>query len=158
MVGGMGRAALYLKVSPNGLWPAARSRPVAGFSRLTPHAANPRNSITHVGETLASPSLSRIGAKVLRVQVPGAMLCMLGMRGLPFWSSIVVEKGSFCIPSFTSIILRVPGVMLCMLGMQERGDVLHAGDAGTAFGLRMSGKKAAFASPASPASSCRCLG
>ena len=25
MVGGMGRAALYLKVSPNGLWPAARS-------------------------------------------------------------------------------------------------------------------------------------
>ena len=31
MVGGMGRAALYLKVSPNGLWPAARSRPVAGL-------------------------------------------------------------------------------------------------------------------------------
>ena len=31
MVGGMGRAALYLKVSPTGLWPAARSRPVAGF-------------------------------------------------------------------------------------------------------------------------------
>ena len=28
MVGGMGRAALYLKVSPTGLWPAARSRPV----------------------------------------------------------------------------------------------------------------------------------
>ena len=33
MVGGVGRAALYLKVSPNGLWPAARSRPVAGFTR-----------------------------------------------------------------------------------------------------------------------------
>ena len=33
MVGGMGRAALYVKVSPNGLWPAAQSRPVAGFSR-----------------------------------------------------------------------------------------------------------------------------
>ena len=33
MVGGMGCAALYLKVSPNGLWPAARSHPVAGFTR-----------------------------------------------------------------------------------------------------------------------------
>ena len=31
MVGDMGRAALYLRVSPNGLWPAARSRPVAGL-------------------------------------------------------------------------------------------------------------------------------
>ena len=41
--------------------------------------------------------------------------------------------------------LHVPGVMLCMLGMQE-----------LPFGLRMLGKKAAFASPASPASSCRC--
>ena len=79
------------------------------------------------------------------------------MQGLPFWWSIVREKGSFCIPSFTSIIMHVPGVMLCLLGMQElpfwflkkrqllhpplhrhhpagaRGDALHAGDAGAAF-------------------------
>ena len=55
MVGGMGRTALYLKVSPNGLWPAARSRPVAGFSRLTPDA-DPRNSITvsHAGDAGAA--------------------------------------------------------------------------------------------------------
>ena len=110
MVGGMGRAALYLKVSPTGLWPAARSRPVAGFSRLTPDAANPRNSITHVGETLALLRLSAGLAPRSR---------MLGMRGLPFWSSNVGKKGSFCIPRFTSIILQVPGVMLCLLGMQE---------------------------------------
>ena len=36
MVGGMGRAALYLKVSPTRLWPAARSRPVAGFKGCRP--------------------------------------------------------------------------------------------------------------------------
>ena len=36
MVGGMGRTALYLKVSPTGLWPAARSRPVAGFKAADP--------------------------------------------------------------------------------------------------------------------------
>ena len=36
------------------------------------------------------------------------------------------------------------------------GDALHAGDAGA--GLGDPAKKAAFASPASPASPCRCLG
>ena len=41
MVGGMGRAALYLKVSPNGLWPAARSRPVAGFKGCRPVPPTP---------------------------------------------------------------------------------------------------------------------
>ena len=41
MVGGMGRAALYLKVSPNGLWPAARSRPVAGFEGCRPVPPTP---------------------------------------------------------------------------------------------------------------------
>ena len=131
MVGGMGRAALYLKVSPTGLWPAARSRPVAGFSRLTPDAADPRNSITHVGETLALLRLSAGLAPRSR---------MLGMWGLPFWSSMVVEKGSFCIPSFTSIILQVPRVMQLLhppLHQHHpagaRGDALLAGDAGTAF-------------------------
>ena len=37
------------------------------------------------------------------------------------------------------------------------GDALHAGDAGAAF-FGDPGKKAAFASPASPASSYKCLG
>ena len=41
MVGGMGRAALYLKVSPTGLWPAARSRPVAGFKGCRPVPPTP---------------------------------------------------------------------------------------------------------------------
>ena len=41
MVGGMGRAALYLKVSPKGVWPAARSRPVAGFKVCRPVLPTP---------------------------------------------------------------------------------------------------------------------
>ena len=44
MVGGMGRAALYLKVSPNGAWPAARSRPVAGFTRYATQPATGHSS------------------------------------------------------------------------------------------------------------------
>ena len=48
MVGGMGRAALYMKVSPNGLWPAARSRPVARFTRYATQPATGRLALPFV--------------------------------------------------------------------------------------------------------------
>ena len=117
-------------------------------------------------------------------------------RELPFWSWRPGNKGSFCIRSFTSIILQVTwgdalhagdeGAAFLVLESQEKqaafaspqlhqhypagawGDALHAGDAGAAFlvfesqekrllhAQSRAGKKAAFASPALPASSCKC--
>ena len=83
MVGGMGRAALYLKVSPNGLWPAARSRPVAGFMGCRPVPPTP-------GFTRKKKCNCRMMIVMIRMR-PVMITIVLASSALPMVSNVTLE-------------------------------------------------------------------